>query len=189
MRRFRLVDMVLGVLILAGSTAATAGPPPQDLATTREVDEVAGVTVPVAAAQQELTSTYLLEIPTIPGALHPNAVPGFAGEGSIHYSPTAVGGVYLLVSISTNTPNSDYWLMINPAPAGEASTGDYRPLQIRTDSTGVGYAAAFIELPAGTWEFHGVMVADEQPVFARDFVGNTPLCFPGPMGPLTVTAA
>lgn len=68
--------------------------------------------------------------------------------------------------------------MVNPAPvtdgAAGSPTGDYRPLQLRTDSRGVGYATAFIELPAGTWQFGGVMVADQKVVADRDFVGKTP---------------
>lgn len=165
MRRYRVVGMVLGVLILAIAAPAT-----------------------LASDVTELTGTYALEVPQ-----NPNAVPGFEGSGVIQYSLEAAGGVYFLAAVTTNTPNTTYWLMINPAPIVERTalepTGDYRIFEIRTDANGVGYAAGQVELTPGAWEFHGFMTANPDLHVTKEFLANTPLCFPGPMGPLTVTTA
>lgn len=62
---------------------------------------MSGVAIGLAdrtVAQEDMTMTYLHEIPD-----NPNATPGFQGHGTIQYSPTAAGGVYALVSVTTNT--------------------------------------------------------------------------------------
>lgn len=141
-----------------------------------------------ANVDDDITGLYRLEIPN-----NPNAVPGFEGWGAINFSRQARGGTYFLASVQTNTPNAAYWLMVNPAPIidGEAQppTGDYKIFRLNTDDAGVGYAVGFMELPSGMWEFHGVMTADQELHLNRQYLANTPLCFPGPMGPSAVLPA
>lgn len=140
-----------------------------------------------AEEEPSLTQTFRLEIPN-----NPNAVPGFTGWGVVTYSPAARGGVHLLASVSTSTPNTAYWLMINPAPIVDGlpqdRTGTYTILELTTDVTGVGHATGFVPLEAGAWELHGVMTADSQLHLSQQYTANTPLCFPDALGPLDILA-